>query len=476
MSKPRLALLSSEDKAFLHEGVLEVLEEVGIAFNSSRALDVLAAADVPVDRDRLSARIPRELVEASLAMVPQQVLLAGRKPENDIRLGEPAAPPAFIADGSATYVLDDASGRLREGTLADLRRFYRLQDALPEVDATWSTVSPRDLDPRTSLLEIVKAAFSESTKHTQDGVRRPELVSPLIDILEAVSGAPLAERPLFSAIDCTIAPLQHDPRMTDACLDLVAHKVPIVVMPMPLSGTTAPMSLSGTCMIHLAELLSAVVLFQLRSPGCPLVASTAATVADMRTGSYLCAGPEKALLNLALTEMCKHYRLPTEADGVGSDAKTADFQAGAEGMATGLFAALAGADAILAFGCLGGAEVTSLAKVMLDCDTVRTIEKTLQETSVHADSTVLDDIRDVGIGGHYLGSKSTRRLVHDGQSFQSRLFRRGSPGTSVPPSIALEAAERAEQIITAHQPEPLDDDVTAYIDGIIRDFSLLDAD
>jgi len=475
VSKPQLTLLSCEDKTFLHERVLEVLEEVGIAFNSPKALDVLAAAEVPVDRDRLSARIPRELVEKCLSMVPQQVLLAGRKSEHDIWLGK-APLPAFTSDGSATYVLDDASGRLREGTLADLRRFYRLLDALPEADVTWSTVSPRDLDPRTSLLEIVKAAFSESTKHTQDGVRQPELVPPLIDILEAVSGAPLAERPLFSAIDCTVAPLQHDPRMTDACLDLVAHKVPIVVMPMPLSGTTAPMSLSGTCIVHLAELLSAVVLFQLRSPGCPIVASTAAAVADMRTGGYLCAGPEKALLNLALTEMCKDYRLPTEADGVGSDAMTADFQAGAEGMATGLFAALAGADAIIAFGCLGGAEVTSLAKVMLDCETVRTIEKTLQEVSVQADSTVLDDIRDVGIGGHYLGCKSTRRLVRDGQSFQSRLFRRGLSGTSVPPSIVLEAAERAERLIAAHQAEPLDDDVTTYIDGIIRDFSLLDAD
>ena len=475
MSKPQLTLLSREDKTFLHERVVEVLEEVGIAYNSSKAIDVLAAAEVPVDRDRLSARIPRELVETCLSMVPQQVLLAGRKSEHDIWLGE-AAMPAFTADGSATYVLDDTSGRLREGTLADLRRFLRLLDALPEVDATWSTVSPRDLDPRTSLLEIVKAALSESTKHTQDGVRQPELVPPLIDILEAVSGAPLAERPLFSAIDCTVAPLQHDPRMTDACLDLVAHKVPIVVMPMPLSGTTAPMSLSGTCIVYLAELLSAVVLFQLRSPGCPIVASTAAAVADMRTGRYLCAGPEKALLNLALTEMCKYYRLPTEADGVGSDAMTADFQAGAEGMATGLVAALAGADAIIAFGCLGGAEVTSLAKVMLDCETVRMIEKTLQEVTLHADSTVLDDIRDVGIGGHYLGCKSTRRLVRDGESFQSRLFRRGLPGTSVPPSIVLEAAERAEQLIAANQAEPLDDDVTTYIDGVIRDFSLLDAD
>jgi trimethylamine---corrinoid protein Co-methyltransferase len=475
VSKPQLTLLSRDDKTSLHERVVEVLEEVGIAFNSREALDVLAAADVPVDRERLSARIPRELVETCLAMVPQQVLLAGRTSEHDIRLGE-AAMPVFTADGSATYVLDDASGSLREGTLADLRRFLRLMDALPEVDVTWSTVSPRDLDARTSLLEIVKAALSESTKHTQDGVRRPELVSPLIDILEAVAGAPLAERPLFSAIDCTIAPLQHDPRMTDACLDLVLHKVPIVVMPMPLSGTTAPMSLSGTCIVHLAELLSAVVLFQLRSPGCPLVASTAATVADMRTGRYLCAGPEKALLNLALTEMCKHYGLPTEADGVGSDAGTVDFQAGAEGMATGLFAALAGADAVTAFGCLGGAEVTSLAKLMLDCETVRMIETTLQEVTLHADSSVLDDIREVGIGGHYLGCKSTRRLVREGGSRRSGLFRRGSPGTGVPPSIVLEAAERAEQLIATSRAEPLDDDVTTYIDGIIREFSLADAD
>ena len=37
--------------------------------------------------------------------------------------------------------------------------------------------------------------------------------------------------------------------------------------PMPQMGTTGPMSVLGTSILNMAELLSAVVLFQLAAPG-----------------------------------------------------------------------------------------------------------------------------------------------------------------------------------------------------------------
>ena len=46
--------------------------------------------------------------------------------------------------------------------------------------------------------------------------------------------------------------------MTEASLALARAGVPIVVMPMPLMGTTAPMSVAATTVITMAELLSAV--------------------------------------------------------------------------------------------------------------------------------------------------------------------------------------------------------------------------
>ena len=65
-----------------------------------------------------------------------------------------------------------------------------------------------------------------------------------------------------------------------------------------------------------------------------------------------------------------------------SDAKATNQQAGAEGMLTALSGALAGADSLLAFGLMDGAETVSLAKIMLDCDIVGALKRYLRDDPI----------------------------------------------------------------------------------------------
>ena len=65
---------------------------------------------------------------------------------------------------------------------------------------------------------------------------------------------------------------------------------PVFVLPMPQMGTTGPMSVLGTSILNMAELLSAVVLFQLAVPGCARVSVVGSAVAEMRSGRYV-GGP-----------------------------------------------------------------------------------------------------------------------------------------------------------------------------------------
>lgn len=50
--------LSDEDRQFVHEQTVRVLEEVGIAFNTVKAIDLLERAGAPVDRETLRAKLP----------------------------------------------------------------------------------------------------------------------------------------------------------------------------------------------------------------------------------------------------------------------------------------------------------------------------------------------------------------------------------------------------------------------------------
>ncbi|RPI30534.1 MAG: hypothetical protein EHM52_03175, partial [Actinomycetota bacterium] len=343
MARLTVSFLDETDRETLHEQTLTVLEEVGVAYNTPAALDVLEGTEAVLDRDRLTARLPRALVERCLETAPRTVLLAARDPAHDVRLGDGSL--SFTSDGTTTYVLDDESGELHEGRAADLGTVMRLFDALPDLDYAWATVSPRDLDPRTANLETAAIAFRSCAKHVQTGVRGPQYVAPLLEMIAAVAGAPAAERPIFSAVNCTVAPLAHDGVPTEASIALARAGVPLVIMPMPLMGTTAPMTVAGATVVALAELLSAVVLFQLAAPGCPLIASPEPASADLRSGFYVSTSPEAAAASLAGVEMAKQvYGLPTLGLGMGSDAKAPDFQDGIE--APGVLDALLGADSL----------------------------------------------------------------------------------------------------------------------------------
>ena len=271
------------------------------------AIDLVAAAGAEVDRDTLTAKLPWALVEDCLAKVPRDILLAARDPERDVHIDDGAM--VTTSDGTATYLMDDRSGRRLEGSAEALARTTRLFDGLPEIDFVWPSLSARDLDPVTANLEIEAITLRNTTKHVQDEVRSPEYVEPLVEILEAIAGASLWERPIFSTINCTVAPLQHDRPMTEASIALARAGVPILILPMALMGTTGPMTTLGTTIVNMAELLSAVVLFELAAPGCQVYSGIGSASADMRTGFYLCGNPEAVLVNLIGIEMSRFYGL-----------------------------------------------------------------------------------------------------------------------------------------------------------------------
>jgi trimethylamine--corrinoid protein Co-methyltransferase len=464
VTRPRLQVLSAAERTTLHEQTLAVLADVGVVFNTPEALDLLEEAGAAVDRERLAARIPGELVDRCLARTPAKVLLAARDPAHDVWLGDGSL--TFSTDGTATYVLDDETGERHEGTADDLRTIMRLFDALPNVDYCWPTISARDLDPVTANLEIETISFQSCAKHIQDEVRSPEFVAPLLEIFAAVAGAPVAQRPVFSAINCTIAPLQHDAAMTTASIALARAGVPIVIMPMPLMGTTAPMSPAATVVVTMAELLSAVVLFQLAAPGCPLIASPEPAAADLRTGLYLCGAPEADICGLACVELCRHYGLPVQGPGFGGDGKGADYQEGAEGVAVCVQSALLGADSIVGIGTLDGAQVTSLAKIVLDDDAAALVRRLVAETPFDAAATLLDDIRAVGPGGHFLGRRSTRERRRGGV-WQPQVFRRETFEAYAGRTVVGDALARARDLLATHQVMPLADDVERCLAQVI---------
>ena len=170
-------------------------------------------------------------------------------------------------------------------------------------------------------------------------------------------------------------------------------------------------------------------------------------------------------------EMSRYYGLLTPGQRRERDAKACNLQAGAEGMMTGLACAMAGCDVLLAFGIIDSAQTASIAKTVLDADTVNAIERFLRDDPVDDAQALLDDIAEVGIGGHYLGRKSTRTVLPRRRALAAgrlaatavRELRRG--GRSCEDAVA-----RGEELIAGNDVPPLPDDVAKHCDELIAGY------
>ena len=88
-----------------------------------------------------------------------------------------------------------------------------------------------------------------------------------------------------------------------------------------------------------------------------------------------------------------------------------------------------------------------------------------------AASCLVDDIRAVGPGGHYMGRRSTRQRARD--VWQPNTMRRGTSRASRGRTLIQDALERARELLATHEVKPLPDDVERHIDEVISDYRRL---
>jgi trimethylamine--corrinoid protein Co-methyltransferase len=474
--RPTLRLLDREAETRIHEGALRILEDVGVRFGAPAAEALLRDAGQAFEASSRTVRLSRDLVERCLGLVPREVVLAARDPSRDVVLGRGGLHACL--DGQGTFVLDGGTGARRSATLADLVDATRLSDALESVDVYWAPVVAGDVPHPVRTLTEAATGFRHTTRHVQHEVKTPADVPYLLEMLDALLGdrRRLRERPILSLTVCPVSPLQHEAAMTAACLEMARCFAPLCVLPMPLAGATAPVTLLGTAALCVAEFLSAAVLFQLAQPGCPLILGVGASILDMRTGLYSAGAPELALLNLALIEMGARYGVPVMAQGMVTDAKQPGVQAGSEKVQSGLVAALAGADVVNGLGLLDSSQMLSLEQMVLDDEAFRSIRRVAAGFETDAARLMTPLVAQVGPGGNFLGQRATLAYLKAGEHFAPRLGQRGSWDAFARrgrPELEL-ARERVAKLSREHRAAPLGPEVERALDELLeRAFGVL---
>jgi len=449
-----MPVLTRSEIEHIHERSLDLLERVGIDYQTPRALEVLERHGCRVDYERNWASLPRDFVEWAIEQAPRVVRLEARDPARSVVLD--GRRPHHTCDSQGTRAIDFETGERLPSREASLRRGILFADAMDKLDIVNVMVAATDVPAHVRVVRHFAIGFELTGKPVRTGVLHAEQVPFLVELARAATGED-EFRPIFSTVHCSISPLMHDGAATAACMELARLRVPILLHPMPLAGATSPLPPAGTILQHNIEVLSGLALFQAVQPGAPLIYAAGPSQLDMVTGNYADSANGNAM-RLALVDVARFYNLPVNLGGLGTASFSLDALYGYEATTACLLAYLAGVDEIYSMGLMDSSQTLSLDKFVLDNHLARELEIMVQPIRIDEEQLSADLIERVGIGQHYLKRPETLASLR-------KEYVRVWPPTGQ--NILELARAEAQEVLANHQPPALPDGALEKMHAIV---------
>ena len=384
-----------------------VLAEVGVAFvENPDALRRWRDAGAEVEGDLV--RIPRGLARSLCGSAPSTFEQIARNPEKAVRIGgrdlvlAPVYGPPFVREG----------GERRYATLADFERFVRLGHMCRWLHHSGGTVcEPTDVPVAKRHLDMLWAHATLTDKPFMGSVTEPSRAADSVAFADILFGGLDDRTGLINLINVN-SPLTFDATMMGALEVYAAANQACIVSPFIVGGAMAPVTVSGTLVQVLAEVLAGIAYSQLVRPGAPVVFGAFVTSIDMGSGAPTFGTPEAAMITYGAGQLARRLGLPYRSGGSFCGSKLPDAQAAYE-TANSLQAGLLGGVNFMLHACgwLEGGLVADFEKFVMDADQLGILHRLARGASVDAEA--LDAIREVGPGGHYLGAAHTQARFKD---------------------------------------------------------------
>ncbi len=474
MSKASMKLLSKDEIEQVHSTSLRVLSEVGVKIDSPSVLAMMKDAGTKVDEKRQLAFLDERTVSAALKSAPKKVRLCSRRgvdfavPQEGVQL--------ISTDGQPPAVLDIATGKKRPSKLKDVIDFAVLSDALPEVDFVWPPVVATDMpSDKTSFYEFL-ATIAYTSKHVQHGATSPEEARFQVELASAIagSGEELKKRPLFSDVCTPISPLRYDQGEAEALVILSRAGIPMVHLTMGIAGSVTPVTIAGTLAIINAENLCGLTISQVASPGAPSIYSSFSGVTDLRTGVFLCGTPEGMLMDMAATEMARHYGLPSCAGGPSNAARSLSAESGYQSAMTTMASALCGSDLMVGLGGIDRASMMSFEKVVMDAEMWRWVKRLRNGVDISSDTLGFDAINRQGPGGTFLSDPHTLKYMRKDMMIpQVTGYHQAGEADHSVDELIEHAKRRTKEILSKHAPPLLEGEVARKVAKVAEKYGIL---
>ncbi len=470
MILPSYQILSEDQVLTIHRSTLDILENTGLSVPHKKALEMLTQSGAKVDFTKQRVYFPPEMVEKSLENIPKEFVCAGREPEFDFKVSFDA-PPVCRSTGGAVNHLDFTTNKSRPVTMKDCRDIAHIIDGLPNTAFT-ATQTPCDAPLPIYDIEVLKIMLESGRKHIWALVSSAANLEFQIEMMLAVAGSSkaLMERPICHGIVTVLEQFQFSSEEIDRLMLYGQYKIPVKIPIVPMMGTNAPTTITGTMVQANAEAVASAVLIDRLCPGTPTWYYFFIQAMNKRTGGNIFMSPEIMLCSLGLIQMARYYKLPAAPSSFETTGARLSDIVYNNGMAVTLFA-LAGAFENASTGCVDMSMGISKQGLVIGDDIWANTKRLLEGFNSESEAFALDAIKRVSKGsGHYLTDDHTRQFVRKEAQYVPNVFsyQTGNAWSQNPKHLAEEARNRVADLLENHTVPPLNESLQNELNKIAR--------
>ncbi|MCU0233085.1 MAG: trimethylamine methyltransferase family protein [Thermoanaerobaculales bacterium] len=468
--RPRFQLLDEDLAERIITEAKIVLAELGVEVNDGEARELLAAGGADLGRRDGRVLIGEGMVEAALDATPLAFSLFDVLGRETHRFE--GARTHFTPGSAAINILDRSSGAIRPAVTADLVGLARLVSRLERMDAQSTALVSSDVPEAVSDSYRLFINLLYCEKAVVTGTFSVAGLPVMRELLLAVRGsaAELAARPLALFTCCPTSPLRWTDEGARDLVECARAGIPVEIVPVPLTGFMAPVTLVGTLIQHTAEVLSGVVIAQLARPGSPLLFGGSPAIFDLRYETTPMGAVETSMLTAAAAEIGRRLGLPTQGYIALSDAKALDAQAGLETGIGATLAALAGIDNVSGPGMLDFESCQSLEKLVVDHEICRMAERLSAGIEAREDFPARPLLEELLAEKHLLIADHTRRHLRSELSFPGPVIDRTSRPRWLEEggaTLGERAAAEVDRLLAASEPSRIPDEARRELERIM---------
>ncbi len=405
----RMPTLSREQMTNIHDASMDILSNVGVAFNEEESIEIFRKNGFKVD-GKIVVFSENDIARA-LESAPERFTLTARNTAHNLQIG--GDDFAFLPGYGPPFVITP-DGRRRNATMEDYDNFCKLVQTSKYIDMNgFMMVEPSDVSPGTAYLDMILSSIVLCDKPFMGSPVSRQGARDCIKMAGMVWGGEdkIKDSPVMVSLINSLSPLQFSEEMAGSLIEMARFGQACILATLTMAGATGPVNLAGILALQNAEILAGLTLAQLVNPGVPIIYGSTSSPMDMRTGGLSIGAPEFSMMASCTAQIARFYQLPGRSGGSLTDANFPDAQAGVQSTFALITAVRSGVNFIMhACGILSSYLAMSYEKYIIDEELCGMIKKMIEPVEISDASIDLDSIKKVGIGGNYLSRPETFEL------------------------------------------------------------------